>query len=172
MNTQALPCSAKKNPSLTGVTFLHLGYRITIAIGLRYALQALKHDDSDSEGKDRSMRLRQWGAGALLTVALLASAMTGILYHISMIGFTKAFGPLSGGATIALYGLFAIVALVNLLSIPVTFVLGIVLLATSARKNPSALFCALFTCLVSASNLLFWLFYCGGIPGTAQRPFP
>jgi hypothetical protein len=118
------------------------------------------------------MRPRQWGAGAVLIIALVASATTGILYHISMIGLTKTFGAVRAGATIALYGLFAIVALVNLLSIPVTFFLGIALLATPARRNPFGLFCAVSTCLVSTANFLFWLFYCGGIPGTAQRPFP
>lgn len=118
------------------------------------------------------MRLRQWGARAVLILALLASVTTVILYRVSMAGFTKTFGPLSGGPTIALYALFAIVALANLLSIPVTLSLGVVLMITSARKNPSAFFGALLTCLVSTAHLLFWLFYCGGIPGTSQRQFP
>ncbi len=118
------------------------------------------------------MRLTKWGAGAVLTLALLASVTTVILYRISMIGVSKIFGHLSGTAGIALLFLFGVVALVNLFSIPVTFLLGIILVITSARKSTSALTCALLTCLVSASNLLFWLFYCGGIPGTAQRPFP
>jgi len=108
----------------------------------------------------------------VLTLALLASLTTSILHRISMIGVTKVFGPFSGGTGIALLFLSGVVALVNLLSIPVTFFLGIALLLTSARKNRFALFCALSTCLVSTAHLLFWLFYCGGIPGTAQRPFP
>ena len=118
------------------------------------------------------MRLRQWGAGAVLALALFASGMTAILYHISMIGLNKVFGPHSSGATIAVYGLFAIVALATVLSMPFTLFLGIALLVTSARKSQSALFCAVLTCLVSSVEILFWLFYCGGIPGTTQRPFP
>lgn len=128
--------------------------------------------DPNSEGKDRSMQLRQWGAGAVLTLALLASVTTIILYRISMIGVTKVFGHFSGGTGIALLFLFGVVALVNLLSIPVTFFLGIALLFTCARKSGFAMFSALFTCFLSTAHLLFWLFYCGGIPGTAQRPFP
>jgi len=118
------------------------------------------------------MRLKQWGAGTILALALFASVMTAILYHISMIGISKVFGPVSSRATIAVYGLFAIVALVTVLSMPLTLFLGIALLVTSARKSRSALFCAVLTCLVSSGEILFWLFYCGGIPGTSQRPFP
>jgi hypothetical protein len=118
------------------------------------------------------MRLRQCGAGTGLGLALFAAVMIAILRHISMIGLDKAFGPLGSGATIAAYGVFAIVALVTLLSVPVTLLLGIVLLVTSAGKSRSASLCAVVTCLVSTANILFWLFYCGGIPGTAQRPFP
>jgi hypothetical protein len=122
--------------------------------------------------QELSMGLRHWGAGTVLGIALLASVMIVILYHISMIGVTKAFGALSAGTTIAVYSLFAIVGLVIVLSMPVTLFVGMVLLVTSARKSRSALVCAMFTCLVSTANLLFWLFYCGGIPGTSQRPFP
>jgi len=118
------------------------------------------------------MRLRQWGAGTVLALALFASVMTAILYRISMIGISKVFGPLSSGATIAVYGIFAIVALATVLSMPLTLFLGIVLLVTSARKSGSVLFCAVVTCVVSSAEILFWLFYCGGIPGTTQRPFP
>ncbi len=118
------------------------------------------------------MRLRQWGSRAVLILALMASVITVILYRVSLVGFAKTFGPLNGGATITLYAFFAIVALANLLSIPVTFSLGVVLMIASARKNPSAFLRALLACLVSSANLLFWLFYCGGIPGTAQRRFP
>jgi hypothetical protein len=98
--------------------------------------------------------------------------MTLILHRTSMMGVMKVVGHFSGGTGIALLFLFGVVALVNLLSIPVTLFVGIGLLFTSARKNPFALFCALFACLVSVANLLFWLFYCGGISGTAQRPLP
>lgn len=118
------------------------------------------------------MQLRRWSAGTVLALALLGSLATGILHHISMIGLEKAFHPVSAGATIAVYGLFAIVALVTVLTIPGTLFLGIALLVASARKSPFALFCAASACLVSSATFLFWLFYCGGIPGTSQRAFP
>jgi hypothetical protein len=118
------------------------------------------------------MEFRQWSAATVLALALLGSVLIGILRHISMIGFTKTFGPLSAGPTLVAYGLVAVVALVTVLSVPVTFFLGLALLFTSARKSPLGMCCAVLTCLVSTANLLFWLFYCGGIPGTAQRPFP
>ncbi len=101
------------------------------------------------------MRLRQWGAGAVLTLALISSVVTIILYRISMLGVTKVFGHFSGGTGIALLFLFGVVALVNLLTIPLTLLLGVGLLITSAKKNPSGALCAVFTCLVSISNLLF-----------------
>jgi hypothetical protein len=118
------------------------------------------------------MRLRPSKAGAVLTLALLAFAATAVLHHISLIGLQKAFGPVSAGATIAVYGCFAVVALADVLAIPATLFLGIATVAVSGRKSGSALLCAVSACLVSVANLLFWLFYCGGIPGTAQRPFP
>lgn len=118
------------------------------------------------------MRFRQWGAGTVLGLALFTSGMVAILYHISMIGIQKFFGPLGSGATIAVYALFAVVALVTVLSIPLTLFLGTALLFTSARKSGFGLFCALSACGMSIADILFWLFYCGGIPGTAQRPFP
>jgi hypothetical protein len=118
------------------------------------------------------MGLMQWSAATLLAVALLGSVMMGILYHLSMRGFTKTFGPLSAGPAIVAYGLVAIAGLITVLSVPLTFFLGLALLFTPARKSPLVLCCAVLTCLVSTANLLFWLFYCGGIPGTAQRSFP
>ena len=118
------------------------------------------------------MRLKQWGGGAVLGIALLAAIMTAILYHISKIGVGKTFGPLGGWSTILVCASIAVVGLVTVLSMPATFVLGILQLITSAKKSKSVLICAVCTCAVSSANFLFWLFYCGGIPGTAQRPFP
>jgi hypothetical protein len=120
----------------------------------------------------QGLRISQWGARLVLILALTTAATTGVLYFISMRGLNKVFGPVSPGATIAVYGTFAIVALADLVGVAASFFLGIVLLLTSGRKNPSALFCALSACVLSAATVLFWLFYCGGIPGTSQRPFP
>lgn len=88
-----------------------------------------------------------------MAIALLASVMVGVLYHISMIGFAKEFGHLSSGQSIVFYSLFAILGLATVLSMPVTWVLGVALLVTSARKSRFALLCAVFTCLVSTGEL-------------------
>jgi hypothetical protein len=118
------------------------------------------------------VRLQQWGAGAVLAVAVLATVMMAVLRQISMAGVDKTFGHFRGWTFLIVISAYFVVALFDLLTIPVTLFVGIFLLVTSIGKNRTALFCAMLTCMLSAGNLLFWLFYCGGIPGTAQRPFP
>ncbi|HEX8815930.1 MAG TPA: hypothetical protein VF753_10555 [Terriglobales bacterium] len=118
------------------------------------------------------MQIRQLEAGTVLATAVLSSAVMAVLRYISMVGVTKTFGRFTGWTFLILMSAYFVAALFDLLAIPATMLLSIYLLTTSTDKNQSASMCALLTCLVSACNLLFWLFYCGGIPGTAQRPFP